>query len=299
MFCSVTVWYNPDASNVENLLTYSSLCGKCYIVDNSDGDNSGLAARIPNSVYISNGQNLGIAAALNVGCSRALEDGFEWCMTMDQDSSWNPDELSRYFELCAKYASDTDVSFCPSARYEMPTSYLGDAKRFLRSLLGCGNKSDALSGKQEPPLERSAVDCCITSGNVISLEAWRKIGCFYEPFFIDEVDFEFCFRLGKSGFKIVKFENCVMGHVLGSPRKTFYPCVSHHSGVRLYYIFRNAFFLKKMNPEYFKKLRYAEQIRKRLMGLVFNFNFSQLKYFFWALRDFRRGRLGKFPQKSL
>lgn len=294
LFCSVTVWYNPDDSNAKNILTYSSLCDKCYIVDNSDGDNSSLAAKIPNSVYIPLNQNLGIAAALNAGCSRALKDGFEWCMTMDQDSSWEQKALAHYFELCTKNASETNVSFCPTARYEMPTSYLGDTKRFLRSLLRRGNRSDALPSCKDSLLERSVVDCCITSGNVIFLAAWKKIGGFYEPFFIDEVDFEFCFRLGEKGFKIIKFENCVMGHVLGSPRKTFYPCVSHHSGVRLYYIFRNAFFLKKMHPNYYKKMRYSEQIRNRLMGLVFNFNFFQLRYFFMARRDFKRGKQGKF-----
>lgn len=298
-FCSVTVWYNPDSSSVQNLLTYNSFCKKCYIVDNSSGDNSALAQKIPNAVYIPNGQNIGIAAALNAGCSRALAEGFSLCMTMDQDSSWVSDQLERYFGLCAQNLSETAVSFCPNARYLMPTSWLGDARRFLRSLFGLkkiagGQDAEAFVLAAQSLGEQKAVDCCITSGNVISLAAWEKVGRFYEPFFIDEVDHEFCFRLGQSGFKITKFCGVFMAHVLGSPRKTFYPCVSHHGGVRLYYIFRNALFLKKMHPDYFKKLNYSLQIKSRVKSLVFNLRLFELRYYFMALRDFKRGKLGKF-----
>ena len=298
-FCSVTVWYNPDASSVQNILSYSALCKKCYVVDNSSGDNSALAQKIPNAVYIPNLQNVGIAAALNAGCSRALSDGFDLCMTMDQDSSWNVEELGRYLELCAQSLSDAAVSFCPNARYAAPTSWLGDARRFLRSLLkkkkgqGGSGFSNGVPPENKPE-QKKPMDCCITSGNVISLAAWKKVGGFYEPFFIDEVDHEFCFRLKESGYEIYKFEGCFMAHVLGTPRKTFYPCVSHHSGVRLYYIFRNAMFQKKLHPAYFEKLNYRTQISDRLKSLVFNFKLFQLRYYFKALRDFKRGTLGKF-----
>lgn len=294
LFCSVTVWYNPDDSNAKNILTYSSSCDKCYIVDNSDGDNSSLAAKIPNSVYIPLNRNLGIAAALNAGCSRALKDGFEWCMTMDQDSSWDEGQAALYFSLCRENAGERNASFAPSAEFATPVSFLGLAKRFCRSLLK-GKNAAQPSGGMETPLKES-VDYCITSGNVISLEAWKKIGGFYEPFFIDEVDLEFCFRLKENGFEILKFSNCKMKHVLGKPCRSFYPCVSHHSNERLYYIFRNMLFEKKLHPEFFKKMNYDKQLKARVKEIIFNLRLSQIYYLVKAYGDFRRGKLGRFKK---
>lgn len=304
-FCSVTVWFNPDDLCVQNILSYSALCKKCFIVDNSSGDNSALAAKIPNAVYIPNGGNLGIAAALNTGCKRALEEGFLACMTMDQDSSWDAARLKEYFDICKKSFSDTAVSFCPSASYAAPTSLLGDAKRFLRrAIKGRGGAPAAASTDSRASTDsgsptvaaasagKTKMPCCITSGNVILLSAWQKVGGFYEPFFIDEVDHEFCFRLNEAGYEIFKFDSCLMNHVLGKPKKTFYPCVSHHSGPRLYYIFRNAFFLKKMHPAFYKRQNYSKQIRQRVAGLLFNCKFSQLRYLLRAWLDFKRGKLG-------
>lgn len=294
LICSVTVWYNPDDSNVENILTYSSLCGKCYIVDNSNGDNSVLAKKIPNSVYIPLNQNLGIAAALNAGCARAIKDGFEWCMTMDQDSSWDEGQAALYFGLCQENAAERNVSFAPNAEFATPISFLGWAKSFCRSLLK-GKRDVELSAGSKNPLKTS-VDYCITSGNVIVLDAWKKVGGYYEPFFIDEVDLEFCFRLKEAGFEILKFENCKMSHVLGKPRRSFYPCVSHHSNERLYYIFRNMLYEKKMHPEFFKKMNYDKQLKARVKEIIFNLRLSQIYYLVKAYGDFRRGKLGRFKK---
>ena len=95
----IVIWYNPKDTDVESIKTYNSFFSKIYIVDNSNSDNSNLASQIQNTVYIPNFSNLGIAAALNIGCNKAFTDGYEWVMTMDQDSSWDPTQLKNYLEL--------------------------------------------------------------------------------------------------------------------------------------------------------------------------------------------------------
>ena len=100
MISAVIVWYKPQEMHSptasEAILTYASFFSKIYIIDNSDNDNSEIAKLIPNAIYIPNRSNLGIAAALNIGCAQALKDGFEWCMTMDQDSFFDTNEITRY-----------------------------------------------------------------------------------------------------------------------------------------------------------------------------------------------------------
>ena len=85
------IWYNPSNDSVINLRTYFPYVEKLYIVDNSEQDNSKLLTEdIRTKIeYIPNFQNLGIARALNIGCERAVNDKFEWILTMDQDSKFN------------------------------------------------------------------------------------------------------------------------------------------------------------------------------------------------------------------
>lgn len=118
--CAVVVWYNPrnldnNQSAIENVKSYSLLCRMVYIVDNSNSDNSDLAMQIDNGVYLPNYENKGIAMALNIGCQRAYADGFEWVMTMDQDSYWDKNELGKYLSEAQKQIEDNQlvVSIAP------------------------------------------------------------------------------------------------------------------------------------------------------------------------------------------
>ena len=82
---SVVVFYNPSDDNINNINAYKNIVDRVYVVDNSDDD----IVRLKDDKvikYIKLGQNLGIAKALNVGAEHAIADGYEWLLTMDQDS---------------------------------------------------------------------------------------------------------------------------------------------------------------------------------------------------------------------
>lgn len=288
--CSVTVWFNPDSSAVQNLLSYSSAMKTAYIIDNSDSDNSGLCSEIANAVYLPNFTNMGIAAGLNKGCERAFSDGNILCMTMDMDSSFEVAELKAYLSFARENFSETNVSFCPLAVYEKPRSVLGSIKH---ALLRENNTINMTGGGGSMSINR-----CITSGNIISLAAWKEVGCFYEPFFIDEVDYEFCYKLKEAGYTILLNRDVQMNHVLGNPRRTFYPCSSYHSGERLYYIFRNLIFNQQLHPEYCRRLNYRKKILHRIKEVLFNLRFSQIPWLVRGWKDARRGRLGKYEGRK-
>lgn len=268
--CSVTVWYNPDESCVKNILTYSSVVEKCYIIDNSDSDNSDLSSEITNAVYLPNMANLGIAKALNAGCENALSDGFEWCMTMDQDSSWNETDLQAYFASIEKYSSQENVSFAPNLKPDDDrnySSFFGDfLRKFLKNAHECPEPFDVLYPNK-----------VITSGNVIALPVWDKIGKFYEPFFIDEVDHEFCFRLRRNEFKLIFFPKIFMNHQLGKPKRTIFPKLDNHDGVRLYYMVRNGMYIKKNYPDFYKTERYKSIFLRIIFDNVIRLRFGNLK----------------------
>lgn len=297
--CAVVVWYNPEADFVENVRSYASRMGRVYVIDNSAADNAVLLSDVPNAVYVPNGGNRGIAVALNQGCALALADGFEWAMTMDQDSHWNDDMLGEYLRLCEEHAAGRTVSFAPG-RKDASVS----RRSFLQRVYHALKKNPALrhifkKGPPAPAVPESnaiSVNKVITSGNVISLAVWQEVGRFFEPFFIDEVDHGFCFRLREHGYEIVKFPAAKMEHHLGNPPKKafFFPPVTYHSKVRLFYIYRNCAYQKKLHPAYFKKCGYARELRHRRLEVILNLRFGDLKYLGRGGYCARHERLGQY-----
>lgn len=277
-FATVIIWYNPIESSVKNIIRYSSSCSSIYIVDNSNNDNSSLAAKISNSIYIPNLSNLGIAKATNIGCERAFQDGFDWVMTMDQDSSWDITELKKFINLIENNKDGTIASFAPTHSNQIK-SVIGDIKNKTK------NKTD------KEIIFQSKV---MASGNIINLDIWKNCGKFNEKLFIDEVDHEFCYRLLKNGYKICEFQDVYMFHTLGNVKKTILPRPCKHSGVRLFYIFRNILFIKQNYPENFKNNGYKKYITVTFIQKLFELKFSDLKYIFEGIYSFKKNIYGSY-----
>lgn len=277
---AVVVWYNPTEEFVKNILTYQAYCKKTYIIDNTENHDSRLLAEsVPNSFYTWNKGNLGIAKALNEGCQQALSDGFRWVMTMDQDSSWESQQLEMYFSRIASNTDPTVVSFSPTPMEpEKNTSVLGDIKRKL------------FHRAQVVTDDNLIVDRVITSGNVISLEAWSEVGRFYEPLFIDEVDYEFCYRLRDKGLKIIAFPDVKFNHSIGSKKRSFFPKPSHF-GVRCYYLTRNSFFMMNKYPKYCKNFHYGKCLLRMLFVNVINLYFTNIWYMYKGYKNYKSGRM--------
>ena len=184
------VLYNPkdiDRLN-ECINSAKQICNYIYIYDNSDNIiNYSFGSNIK---YYSNNKNNGLAYALNYLVECAKNDGFEWVITLDQDSvlpSGIIDEYKKVIENTEKLGI-----VCPQ---------VVDARRKYIEI------------KKEPILEN--VDFCITSGSCISVKVWEKIGKFDEWLFIDLIDNDFCKRLIVSGYKILKLNNFVLNQQYG------------------------------------------------------------------------------------
>lgn len=282
--CSVTVWYNPDDDCVKNILSYNSSVEKCYIVDNSESDNSSKAKKICNAVYIPFFNNLGIAKALNVGCEFAISDGFEWCMTMDQDSYFDNFSVSQYIGQVSEVSNKNLASFSPIITPKInTTSFLGDIRRFFYPL-----KNSVLTSNES--LER-----CITSGNIINLKIWDEIGKFNEDLFIDEVDHEFCYRLKEHNYEIIKINTITMYHQLGNARRTVLPQRCPHSGIRLYYIFRNILYVKRWHPNFSKY--YTGLMSKYILENILRLKIKNLVWMWRGYIGFKRNETGAFKVK--
>jgi len=232
--CAVYVTYHPDANLPERMGRIARQVGHIVIVDNHSDEEAVHMLRAlcqaENAELIENKENLGIAAALNQGVTRAIELGYSWALTLDQDSWPEPRLVDALDKIYASHPEREKVKMIGS-NYILPAT---------------GHMAFE-PGSTTPSFIET--ECVITSGSLMSLKAFEEVGPFREDFFIDQVDDEYCLRLRSYGYKVLISSKPLMIHSCGnvSIRKHLWREVcSNHSPLRRYYITRNRLILYRI-----------------------------------------------------
>lgn len=222
---AVVVSYNGGPRLLETIGALREQTERVFVVDNGSGEDSqtvlsqseGGGVRV-----LRNAVNCGVARALNQGVSAAIEEGCEWVLTMDQDSVARPGMVAEMLE-CEREVSENLLVGALTPR-------VADSRM-----------ANVASAHRGPRWEtrRSA----ITSGNLVRASVYSDIGGYDEGLFIDSVDFDFCLRLRRRGYSIVRCNEAVLSHALGSLRERKvlgrpYRYVAHPPA-RQYYMLRN------------------------------------------------------------
>ncbi len=226
--CAGIVLYNPNekrlTENIESILPQVS---KLILVDNASINTESVLNywRQDSKIkIIKNIKNEGIAKALNQMCETASIENYKWILTLDQDSVC-PSILIDSF---MRYTEDNSVGIvCPQFELNI------DGYLFKKVVE-----------------DSELVDYCITSASLTNLDAWNKSGKFDEWMFIDCVDYDFCLKLKKMGYKIIRVNNIIINHEVGNPQIKKLPfgrkiVLHNHSPLRNYYISRNTVYILK------------------------------------------------------
>ena len=223
--CAVMVTYHPRAAMLENLPKVLAQVDGLVVIDNGSAKHEILALRSSHQNLsfhlIQNTQNAGIAEALNQGVRWAKNEGYSWVILLDQDSQLTDDFISEMFATWEVHPQRDRVgSIHPS--YVDPETGRG-------------------------PKIRRAPDggpvVSLTSGALMPVWIFDKVGLFSSTYFIDYVDHEYCFRIRAAGYLITDSATAVLLHSAGHPRGKsicgfrFRP--THHNAIRRYYISRN------------------------------------------------------------
>ena len=96
----VTLYY-PPAHITDNLLTYAEDVDGLFVWDNTPG---GSNYQFPESishkiVRLRQGENTGIGKALNAAAMFALDNGYTYLLTMDQDSAFTASTFKDYIRI--------------------------------------------------------------------------------------------------------------------------------------------------------------------------------------------------------
>ena len=248
---------------------------KVYIIDNSLNDNSKIISNNEKVEYIWNGDNLGIAYALNVAAKKAIADGYKWLLTMDQDSELQLDVLQELEKFVI--SSDNSKVGIISPYHDIETN------------------------KKKNPIDVEERLEVMTSGNLLNLEIYDKIGGFKDWLFIDLVDIEYCFNLRKNGYKVLRLNNVIMKHHLGDTivHKVLWKkfICSNHNAVRRYYMVRNMKYVTNMYKKFFPGYcRYLNRVQRGQFRYVLLFEkdkINKLKFMIKGYLDYKKGIKGK------
>ncbi len=234
--CAVIVSFHPNEALLANVRALRPQVDELLIMDNASGPASAdllqrcaaLGAQVRHLP-----DNIGIAAALNLAVEHARQQGHTWLATFDQDSRVSPDMLAT---LLTTYQ-----------QMPQPETVAALSPRYHNQRSGAILTSEAMRLPQDPALPWVEVFVVLTSGNLVKLSTFERVGLFNEAYFIDHVDTEFCLRCHAHGLKIMEIKAARLLHCIGepSPVKIFdrLKHTSNHSALRRYYLTRNSLYM--------------------------------------------------------
>ena len=219
---AVVVTYHPDEHFVRNLTRLLEQVDRVLIVDNTPDELEPhpvrLASMLSGVDVIRMGGNVGVASALNVGVREMKTGGFEWLLTLDQDTLLRSDHLALVHQ--AVESTVTPEVGLIGVNYEIA--------------------GQPVVSEGEGAVETPAV---ITSGTLLRAACAHACGPFRDDYFIDSVDTEYSLRARRSGFSVWITERIGMEHGLGEVAVRRFlgrdRLLFNYPPLRLYFIVRN------------------------------------------------------------
>jgi rhamnosyltransferase len=285
--CAVIVTFHPDDGFEERLEVVAPQVARVVVVDNASSaeargrlDRLAATGRID---LVALPENEGIAAALNRGLRRAIEGGFAWAITFDQDSIAEPNLVERLLAIRHEYPR-RDVLAILGANYRETTAQV------------TGTPRNARHGG--PWIE---VDEVITSGCLQSLQVFDEIGPYREDFFMYFVDNEYCKRARTAGYRVILAREPLLRHQTG--HATLHRFLSrevltwNYAPWRHYYIVRNGLVTARLYAAHDPRWavnRWYSVVKRSVAALVFEEDkAAKLRYMLRGAYDGVRGHTGR------
>lgn len=228
------VSFNPDVDRLkENVESIIYQVDSLAIVDNGSNNLSEIKKKLKNFEinYIENNENLGIAKALSQIMDYAIENSYDWALTLDDDSVAMPKLIENY----KKYINVPNVAS-----------------------MTCMMEDRNYSTKEkEIDSEYIYTQRFITSGCFMSVDAYKHSDGYSVDLFIDRVDDDICYNLTSHGYKHIKINYVGLLHEMGfGVEKKFLWHTAravNYSPFRRYYIFRNETIIRNKYPGLIKR----------------------------------------------
>lgn len=259
---AICVVFNPIVEDfLDNLKRYAPFFQELIVIDNSNHINYDLLHQlipIENVTYVPLEKNEGIGRAQNIAMGY-LSNFIDKICFFDQDSWASEEDLNEVTTLLSMHSTYGLLAL--STEYSLHL----DKSRIIE------------------------VDEVISSGSIILREVFEHLGGFDEDLFIDFVDYEFCWRMRKAGYRIGIVAGTQLTHQVNSPQ-IYKHTIS--APFRDYYVFRNAIVLLKQN-RVFNRSNYVVGLLIKRIVFEFVFNRKKIKRMGFINRGIYDGIKGK------
>ena len=220
MTAAVVVVYHPQVEEVlNNIRTYADAVDKVLVWRNSEEEFAvpeDLAGKL---LLLGERKNDYMAKPLNSALAWCKENGYDYLLTMDQDSKW---ENAAYYVSRALSSSDRDVALY----------------------------SPFVVGQYDKPDADYDAESVITSGSLVNVAIADKLGGFREDYKIYWVDGEFCYWARKNGYRIRVLHDCPLYHRFGDQTRTLFGfTASNYAPIIYYFLIRNMLWMKREFPD--------------------------------------------------
>ena len=264
---AVVITYFPEEEQLcRNISSFIDDVDGILIWENTPADQAPKYRFVqnPKIIYMGEGNNVGIAKAFNLALSYATDKGYEYMMTMDQDSSWG--NFSWYKSAIVDNFSMPNALFGPER--EIQPSKIEDFKStidrnttiVLHKVIH--QKNTQIVDNFEKNVDKS--ESCeqiklvknmslINSGMLAKTAVLNQLGGYWKQLFVDGIDEELMCRAKSMGIDAYLVQGAVFHHKLGYPvKKKFFGkeyTVPGYSKERLYDRFRSIYMIRRKYPE--------------------------------------------------
>lgn len=245
MVLAVIVTYYPEKNLlVSNIQSIINNVDEILIWENTPSNDrfQNRFVSDPKVSYFGEEEN-SITHALNFAWKYAVENKYDYLLTMDQDSVWN--DFEGFIHQTIHNPS------CPPGIWGPNLNTHGDSKK-----------------------DFSQVRYLINSGMLQSIDIINKVGGWREDFKIDAFDIEYCYHAKEIGIRCYRVGGYKLEHTLGNPSvkrvlgKQLH--LLNYSPARLYGIYRNHIIVIRMykDTKVLKRNFLRIWMKKHLVAIV-------------------------------
>jgi rhamnosyltransferase len=278
---AVIITYNPNLMQLRK--TIDSLIKQLdHIIIIDNGNTLFYSMLQDDCTFVNLEKNYGIAYAQNRGIEKAQELGAKFIVLSDQDTIY-PEGYIKSNLLVYKSLQDHDIAALVPVFYDV----------------GKKLKSPIMITKFSFTYDYSKIYAktaqAISSGSFLITNPLNDIGLMNEKLFIDYVDFEWCWRATKMGYRIVTIPNLIIEHHLGDKvirigKKRIFI----ENDMRYYYIIRNGIYLAVYSNYllFYERILLLKKVLIQIMVVIlFCFSFNVIKTIVNAIFEGLSGRM--------
>jgi GT2 family glycosyltransferase len=215
---------------------------RLYCIDNNSGDNTKrILEDIHSSNWINvfNDKNLGVAEGNNQGILKAISDGCDWILLLNNDTKFPKSFFGDLLHACTKSNSAVLV---PKIYYDTPKDTIWYAGGGFNKWKGDTGFHTGIGEKDSDKFNVShKVDYAPTCAMIVNKKIFYEVGLMDQAYFVYFDDTDFCWRLKHNNIKIQYWPEVNLIHKVGGS-------TGGYSLFTAYITSRNRlFFIKKNN----------------------------------------------------